>query len=67
MTMNTNAEKEKFLRRHRLFIFGITSGFGMGLVCAEAFQQQKDPILFTGGLLLIPLGSLLYRMRNDLK
>lgn len=63
--MNTSIKKEKFLRRHRLFIFGITSGFGLGLFSAEAFQQQKDPVVYIGGMALIVLGSVLYRRRNN--
>jgi hypothetical protein len=65
--MNTNVKTEKFLRRHRMFIFGITCGFGMGLVCVEAFQQEKDPIICIGGGLLALWGDFLYRHRDDSK
>lgn len=70
--MNANIKKAKqaivdFFRRDRLYIFGLISGFGIGVFSAESFQSQKNPLIYIGGMFLIVLGSVLYRSRNDLR
>jgi hypothetical protein len=69
--MNTNLKKAigtayDFANRHRLFIFGLTSGFGYGLMFAFIIYKHGW-YLFTLGILLVIFGNALYRSRNDLK
>jgi hypothetical protein len=50
-----------FFRRHRLYICGLLTEFGLGMFSIEAFRQEKNPLLYIGGMSLIVLGSTLYR------
>ena len=57
-----------FFHRHRFYFCGLLAGFGFGLFTVEAFQKQKDPFLYIGTLLLIVVGSTVYRsFRSDQK
>jgi len=56
---------DSYFHRHRLYLFGLLSGFGFGLFTVEAFRHEKNPLLYIGGLSLIVLGSILYRCFKD--
>ena len=68
-TEHSEAENKQttpsFFHRHRVYFCGLLSGFGFGLFTVEAFQKQKDPFLYIGTLLLVVVGSMLYRSFND--
>ncbi|HXC36406.1 MAG TPA: hypothetical protein VNV43_11060 [Candidatus Acidoferrales bacterium] len=64
-TRQTKQTVDSFCRRHRLYLCGLLSGFGFGLFAVEAFRQDKNPLLYIGGLSLSVLGNMLYRRFKD--
>jgi len=62
-----NYAMKALIQKHRIYIFGLISGFGFGVFFIEAFRSKKNPLFYLGGLSLIVLGSALYQQckRNE--
>ncbi len=56
---------DDYLRRHRLYIFGLVAGFGFGLYVAGQFTHRG--YLIALGSVFMLIGFMLYHYRNDLK